>query len=558
MATQASVAGEILNIPLVDIVPSKTNPRGAPSPEGLEDLAADIERRGVQQPITVRPAPAKGKFEIIFGERRWRASKKAQQPTIPCVVRDLSNQDAYEVQLVENLQREDLHPLDEAEGFRRFYNQIFKQTRLHDQTITLLAERLGKKRAPQFIAQRLKLNDLIPAAKAAFRKNDLLLGHAGELARLRSEEQQEALEWLLKNYEDVRCPSGWKKTLVIPGVPELRLWIRQKLFMDLTKAPFDTSDGNLNPKMGPCTTCSFKTGNQPALFGDVAAGETCAAPGCWKTKHHNSLIQIANARAKELGVKRVLKVGFGYESWNKAKAPVDVYIEYNSSARIVKAGKECKDTQPGIVTWVEHARAEGVKEGDAVLVCPKATECPAHKNVDSRAERKHKTFEQTADTRIKNLREETPQKIRASLIAAVVAAATKKELALSRRHPVMFGLMAAQMHTDLFFDRHRDLCKVLGTEPQIDRYKSKDWRGTSKNIFKGNPVALMVAMTVMHCYHVGGYRGDGGDPLPKFLQLYRVNAKAVEDRVKAATAEKIAAIQQSLKKRQEKKRSKAS
>src|SRR5579862_8851808 len=99
MATQASVAGEILNIPLVDILPSKTNPRGIPSPEGIEDLAADIGRRGVQQAITVRPAEAKGKFEIIFGERRWRASRKAQQPTIPCVVRELSNQDAYELQL---------------------------------------------------------------------------------------------------------------------------------------------------------------------------------------------------------------------------------------------------------------------------------------------------------------------------------------------------------------------------------------------------------------------------------------------------------------------------
>jgi hypothetical protein len=237
--------------------------------------------------------------------------------------------------------------------------------------------------------------------------------------------------------------------------------------------------------------------------------------------------------------------------------PVDVYIEYNSGARIVKEGNECKETKPGIVTWIEHVSdAKDLKVGEPVLVCPKATECSAHKHVDSGGERKRKTFEEMADTRIANLRQDTPQRVRAGLIAAVIQSAMKREAALSRKHLQKFELLADQMHSDLFFDRHRDLCKLLGVEPGLDRYKNKDWRGSSSKIFDGNPVALMVAMTVMHQYH-GGYTRHGGDPLPEFLRLYRVNAKAIEKRVKSEIADKITAIQKSLKKRKAKTQSKA-
>lgn len=558
MATQPVAGESILNIPLASIIPSKTNPRGTLSPEGIDDLAADIERRGVQQAIVIRPAKAKDKFEIVFGERRWRASGKANKETIPCVVRNLTDDEAYEAQVIENLQREDLHPLDEAAAFKRLYDKIYKQTKHHDETIKLVAQKLGKKQAPEFIAQRLKLNDLDAAAKTAFREGDLLLGHANELARLRPEEQKTAISWLLSHNKEMQTPAGWKKAVIIPGVPELRLWIQQNLFLDLTKAPFDTNDPKLNPDMGPCTTCPFKTGNQPALFGDVQKDETCTVPSCWATKRNSNLVQITNARAKELGVKSVLKVGFGYPSWNRSKVPVDVYIEYNSGARIVKEGNECKETKPGIVTWIEHVSdAKGIKVGEPVLVCPKATECPTHKHVDSRGETKRKTFEEMADTRIANLRQDTPQRVRAALIAAIIQSAIKREVALSRKHPQKFELMAEQMHSDLFFDRHRDLCKLLGVEPRLDRYKHKDWRGTSSKIFDGNPLALMVAMTVMHQYH-GGYTRHGGDPLPQFLRLYRVNAKVIEKRVKDDIAEKITTIQKSLKKCKAKNQSKIS
>jgi hypothetical protein len=107
------------------------------------------------------------------------------------------------------------------------------------------------------------------------------------------------------------------------------------------------------------------------------------------------------------------------------------------------------------------------------------------------------------------------------------------------------------MHQDLFFDRHRDLCTLMGVEPSLDRSKSKNWRGTSASMFNNNPLALMVAMTLMHCYHVGGYDAHG-DPLKPLLQVYRVNAEALEKQTKADIQAKIAGIQGAVDRRKAK------
>lgn len=404
---------------------------------------------------------------------------------------------------------------------------------------------------PEFVAQRLKLNDLIADAREAFHNGKLLLGHASELSRLRDDEQESALKWMLQQHKEVRTVSRWKKTRIIPGVPELRLWIQQNLFLDLSKAPFDTSDTNLNPKMGACAACQFRTGNQPALFGDVKKGDTCTAPPRWLAKRDATLINLANATAKELGVKSVLKIGIGHASWNDPKVPVDVYIYYDSGVRIVKQGSECLHTKPGLITWIGHAEDGGsLKAGDSIQVCTKAVDCPTHKKVDSRPERPKKSFEQMADTRIANLQNELPQRARGALIRAVIENTGKERRVLSATDKTRFELIAGQMHRDLYFDRHRDLCKLMGVEPAQDRsHELKDWRTTSLEMFQGKPVALMVAMVLMHRYHVGNYCGPDADPLKPLLRVYKVEVKAIEKKIKAEIAAKIGLIRATLKKR---------
>jgi ParB family chromosome partitioning protein len=315
MATQTLVATEqILSIPLASIQLSKSNPRKVIDPKALSDLAADIKHRGVQEPVLVRPlSGSRDKFELVFGERRYLASEKARQETVPSIVREMSDDEAFQIQVTENLQRENLHPLEEADAFARLYEKAVKEKQGHDAALKLVASQIGKK--PDLVAQRMKLRDLIEPAKAAFLKGKMLLGHAFELARLREDEQEQALAWMLERGRDIQTPNGWKRLRIMPGVPELKLWIQEHLFLDLTKAPFDTADINLNPAMGSCANCQFRTGNQPALFKDVGQKSTCTVPDCWKIKRDATLINLAASTAKELGVESVLKVGFGYPHW---------------------------------------------------------------------------------------------------------------------------------------------------------------------------------------------------------------------------------------------------
>lgn len=552
MATQNMPAPEqIFHIPLTDIQLSKTNPRSEIDEQELEELAADIRASRVQEPILVRPLKdGKAKYELVFGERRYKASGLAEKETIPTMVRELTDDEAQDAQITENLQRANLHPLDDAGVFKALYGKKFKETRRHDDAIAYVAARVHKK--GDHVARYLKLNDLVPAAKAAFRKNQILLGHAFELSRLREDEQKTALQWMLSNHQQVKSQQGFAKQHVMPSVQELKLWIREHLFLDLSKAPFDTTDATLNRKMGACADCKFRSGNQPALFGDVGKGDICTVPPCWDAKRNAAIMNQAKAVAQELGVETVLKVGIGYANWNSSKVPVDVYIEYGSDARLVKEGQECKSTKPGLVTWIgQSGGTGGLKIGDKVRVCPKAQSCAKHQHADSRANRPKKSYEEMTTTRISNLRQDVPQRVRAALIRAVVQAAQKERRSLSTSDKTKFALLARQMHQDLFFDRHRDLCKLMGVEPSQDKAQGKNWRGASAKMFDTNPLALMVAMTLMHRYHVGSYDSHG-DPLNPLLQVYRVNAAAVEKQTKAGIQTKITAIQEALVRRKAK------
>lgn len=549
MSLEAIGSGEqVVDLPLSDIMLSPTNPRQSFDPKKLAELTADIKQRGVQEPIVIRPVTgAERNFQVVFGERRYRASEKAGKKTVPSIVRNLTDEQVFELQIIENLQRENLHPLDEAEAFSRLYELSRHEQQNHDEAVATVAAKVGKE--ADDIEKSLKLLSLTEAAKTAFRKNQILLGHAFELCRLREDEQKEALAFLTHNTREVNQPNGGRKNVkVMPGVPDLKLWIQENLFLDLEKAPFDTQDATLQKTMGACSTCQFRTGNQPILFSDVRKGDTCTVPSCWTEKRNNTLINIANTTAQELGVHSVLKIGIGYKSWNEGKVPVDAYIEYGSDFRIVAEGSECDHTKPGVITWIGSPSDAGRRKvRDQIFVCTKSASCAKHNKVDSRGPRPRKSYEQMADTRIHNLRESIPQRVRAALIQAVTEKAKAKSRKLSSAERTEFDLIARQMHQDLFFDRHRDLCKLMKVEPGLDRYKNKDWRATSRKMFDKNPVALMTAMVLMHRYHVGTC-GSEGDPLKPLLQVYKVNAGAIEKRVKAEIGERIASIQTSLKK----------
>jgi ParB family transcriptional regulator, chromosome partitioning protein len=166
--TQGEVGEELRELPLDSLAPGRHQPRRNFEPHALESLADSIRAQGVVQPIVVRAA-GNGQYEIIAGERRWRASRMAGLKTIPAVVRQLADRSAMAVALVENIQRADLNPLEEAEALRRLIDECGLT---HEQT----AEAVGRSRAA--VSNLLRLLDLIPEVQALVRDGALSLGHA--------------------------------------------------------------------------------------------------------------------------------------------------------------------------------------------------------------------------------------------------------------------------------------------------------------------------------------------------------------------------------------------
>jgi len=176
-------------IPIVAIRPGSLQPRKAIHEEPLEELAASIKSNGVIQPIVVRPVPGfPHQFEIVAGERRWQAAKLAGLSEIPAVVRELSDQEALAVALIENIQREELTPAEEARAFKRLLGE-FSLT--HER----LAEVVGRSRAA--VTNLLRLLDLPESVLALIDSKRLGMGHARALLGLDDEAERVRLGQLV-------------------------------------------------------------------------------------------------------------------------------------------------------------------------------------------------------------------------------------------------------------------------------------------------------------------------------------------------------------------------
>jgi len=170
-------------VPIDRIEPNPQNPRLAFDEETLGELAASIREHGVLQPILVRPID-ENRFQLIAGERRWRASKIAGHSTIPALVEDIDDATALEISIIENLQREDISPLDEAV----MYDRMIKE---HGYSIRRLAEKLGKDKG--YLENRLRLADAPPEVRALVSLRKDTLSHAYELMKVTDPKKRKRL-----------------------------------------------------------------------------------------------------------------------------------------------------------------------------------------------------------------------------------------------------------------------------------------------------------------------------------------------------------------------------
>lgn len=262
----------LLNLRTDELKPSPYNPRKHLG--DLTELAASLKQVGMLEPVIARPV--NGHHEIVCGHRRHAAAKLAELEHVPTIVREYTDDDVLEVMIVENSQRADVHPLDEADGFA----ELVKRGR----TVAAIADKVG--RSPAYVAQRMQLGQLCKEARAAYDEEKLTLGAAMALARVPNKLQQEALKEIL-DWHDPR--GSWDGNDVDQGhaaatAAGVRKLIEQQFMLRLDGAPFPTDDAALRPKVGACTTCSKRTGNQAELFADTSSKDMCTEPRCFKEK----------------------------------------------------------------------------------------------------------------------------------------------------------------------------------------------------------------------------------------------------------------------------------
>ena len=180
-----STTSAMQDIPLSCIQESKTDPRRQFDETKLAELADNIRQHGVLQPILVRPMPGReaGCYQLLAGARRYRASKLAGRESIPATVRELSDTECLELQLIENLQRADVHELDEARGYA-----ALMQLQPGNYTVEVLGEKIG--RSAKYVYARLRLLQLVDEAQEAFYLGRLSVAHAFEIARIQPSDQR--------------------------------------------------------------------------------------------------------------------------------------------------------------------------------------------------------------------------------------------------------------------------------------------------------------------------------------------------------------------------------
>lgn len=254
-------AAELL--PLSMIVPWANNPRRSIDPVHLRELSDSIGKVGILQPILVRPVG--GMFCVVSGERRLRAAKLAGLTHIPAVVRTLTDSQALEIAVTENLQREDVPPLDEAEGYERLHTE-------HAYSIEEIADKVGKSKT--YVYARLKLTSLCTEAREYLRDGKLTPTVALLVARIPTpSEQVEAAKF---------CAADRSGRPL--SATEAAKYIRDRFMLRLLEAPFPLDDATLVPAAGGCTACPKRTGNQPELFGDITDTDTCTDATCYAGK----------------------------------------------------------------------------------------------------------------------------------------------------------------------------------------------------------------------------------------------------------------------------------
>lgn len=316
----------VVRLPLDDLTPSPANPRRIDLDDPkLAELANSLKTLGQIEPIVVRLLPGdKGGSQhvILAGERRWRAAILAGLTHIECKVLECDDRTALEITVVENLQRADLHPLEEARGVRSLLDAGWPTDEI--------AAHLGK--SERWVLSRAAITNLSPAWLAGLAKGDkgpfpwAGVAHLEQIARL-PVETQEAMADSMQH---------WHRE---PTADQLAREIEERWLRTLSAAPWKMDDATLVPEAGACGSCVKRSGCQQVLFADLAKKDRCLDVACWNGKvAAQTLRKAAELRKAE---ERVVVLCHGAEPPKGLPEDVPVVRQYDTT--------ECKKSDPGAV-----------------------------------------------------------------------------------------------------------------------------------------------------------------------------------------------------------------
>ncbi len=462
------VVSSVQDIPLNRIQESRTNPRRQFDETKLAELAGNIRQHGVLQPVLVRPLPGgePGFYELVAGARRYRASKLAGRKTIPASVRELTDTQCLELQLIENLQRADVHELDEARGYA-----ALMQMQPETYTVETLAEKIG--RSEKYVYARLRLTHLVEEVQQAFYTAKLTVAHAFEIARLQPNDQRRALQECFPQHRTAAALLKDKKAEAVT-VRELREWIEREIRLDITNAPFDPQDEALLPAAGSCAACPKRTGNNPLLFPEVRQKSICTDRQCYRAKVE-ALVQIRVKPLEESGEK-LLRVSQA-PAWQAKGAKPDVL--YEGQYRRAQKKAECPQTRPAVVI-------DGPDAGKLLHVC-RDEKCPVH----ARGTRYQPSPQERAERAKEALTERIEKQTRVRILNAI-----RKKLPATLSRPDL-EMAALDYFERLGHDNHRRLCRLYGWE---EKKTKASWGGSAVDYktIAGKAVGEMSAQEVQH------------------------------------------------------------
>lgn len=503
------------DLPISQLQESPTNPRRRYNAAGLEELAASIKAQGILAPLLVREIEPE-RFEVIAGSRRFRAAQLAGVEEVPVRVIPMTDAEAIFAQVVENLQREDIHPLEEANGFRA----LLELSGQH-YNIATIAAKAGK--SESYVTQRLRLAELIPSIAEAFLEDRLTVGHALLIAKLPAMQQPESFT---AAFRSVWMTNGQAQVLL--PVKELAGWIETNILLELQAAPFDKGDATLVPEAGSCHECSKRTGFNALLFTEVR-NDSCSDPQCFKSKveahlartleRRPELIQLSsswsNRNGGPLGRNRYTEIQEVGEGKRKIK----------NRAPLTPAQKKCPHVSSGIVM-------DGGSRGQIVTVCAEPT-CQVHhaESRQSRASQEKIRAEQRKQDEKRKQEMTARHRVLSAILQKVSAPLKKADLEMIALE--MLGHLPQEYRISLV-QRHK-------LEVKESQFSTKDFQGAFEAKVKtldeaGLSRFLIETALLESAYSVYGSRAS--DRLQAAAKRYRINTERIAEDVAGEFAAK--------------------